>query len=153
MKHLLSIFIILLCSTSLSAQDGSNIRYAKVNQLDASLIGEYIHIDFHKRSFGGIQLDTIVLEINNQQIKFVEHRQDNGYTNWFNEQYLQQVGDVNKGTMRIVRSRLNKINSDSIEVTYDIEYYDQKGNVIAGKFEQVSSTISKSSVVEILVKS
>src|SRR4029453_8224914 len=77
--------------TNLKAQDGSDILYLKPNQLDTSFVGDYVHLDFFNRSFHGKPLDTVRLFFNNAPIRFVEHRVDDGFNNWFNEQSLQSI--------------------------------------------------------------
>ena len=67
-------------------QDGSNIAYLDTEKIDDSFKGQLCHIDFGKISFGGQKVDTIEINVSGQRIRFYEHRVDNGYNNWFNEQ-------------------------------------------------------------------
>ncbi|MFT6921638.1 MAG: hypothetical protein ACJA1C_000635 [Crocinitomicaceae bacterium] len=105
------------------AQDGSNIRYYEPNNLDSTLVGEYCHIDFGKISYGGHTVDTIEISVNGQQMKFYEHREDNGFNNWFNKQYLCLVEDERHSSTRIENSKIDSLTSDRIYVTSILSYY------------------------------
>jgi hypothetical protein len=105
------------------AQDGSNIKYYDPTNLDDSLIGKYCHIDFGKESFRGQTIDTIEINVKGQLMKFYEHRKDNGFNNWFNEQYLIRVEDKNQSATRLKGSRIDSLSNDRIYVTSILSYY------------------------------
>jgi hypothetical protein len=107
----------------LMAQDGSNIRYYEPNKLDSTLIGKYCHIDFGKISFGGHAIDTIEINVKGQQMKFYEHREDNGFNNWFNKQYLIRVEDKDYSSTRLQNSKIDSLTSDRIYLTSTLSYY------------------------------
>jgi len=110
--------------TNLKAQDGSDILYLKPNQLDTSFVGDYVHLDFFNRSFHGKPLDTVRLFFNNAPIRFVEHRVDDGFNNWFNEQYLQSIDRQDGLILRITKSRIESVTSELIWVTHFISSFD-----------------------------
>lgn len=88
------------CIVSL-AQDGSDMNYIEPDKVDISYIGRLTHIDFFRNSKGcsqfwgnkqdGSKCDKITLSIGDKQIEFHEHRQDDGYNNWFKDQYLEST--------------------------------------------------------------
>lgn len=108
--------------TSLKAQDGSNIIYYEPNNLDSTLIGKQCHIDFGQVSYRGLRIDTLEINVKGKGIKFYEHRVDNGYENWFSEQYL--IGhEQNQVEIRLVNSKIDNLTSDRIYVTSTLSYY------------------------------
>ncbi len=113
----------------LVAQDGSNIKYYEPTNLDSSLIGKYCHVDFGEESFGGRIIDTIEIKINGQKMKFYEHRKDNGFNNWFNEQYLIRVKDKYQVSTRLQNSRIDSLASDRIYLTSVLSYYANKSPI------------------------
>lgn len=136
--------------TPLLGQDGSDILYGKVDQLDESFIGDFVHLDFYNRSFRGTYIDTITILVDNKPVKFVEHRRDNGYDNWFTGQYHQSLEKNDDLTIRVVKSRLDKVTIDSIFVTNYLEYY-KDGKLISDKSKQIASEFSRDIIVEVLV--
>ena len=134
-------------------QDGSDIRYFKVSAVDTTLIGQYVQFDFFRRSFGAQSIDNVIINIDNRPIKFVERRNDNGYNNWFFEQYLQSVDTTNGQTIRISKFRLDYISLKSFQVTMYVDFYDTDHNFIADKSRQVRYWFDKKDVAEVLVKS
>jgi len=109
--------------TCLIAQDGSNIKYYEPTNLDSSLIGKYCHVDFGKESFGGQAIDTIEIKVIGQKMKFYEHREDNGFNNWFNQQYLIRVDDKSQTSTRLQNSRIDSLTTDRIYLTSVLSYY------------------------------
>ena len=105
------------------AQDGSNIRYYEQTNLDSSLIGRYCHVDFGRESFGGRTIDTIEINVKGQKMKFYEHRKDNGFNNWFNEQYLIRAEDKNQTSTQLKNSRIDSLTTDKIYLTSTLSYY------------------------------
>ena len=97
MRKLLFAFIFLFLAAPAFGQDGSNINYVKPDELNQSHVGRTIQLDFYRRSFGSAlsdaprAVDKISLAINGRLMEFVEHRVDDGFNNWFSEQYLESV--------------------------------------------------------------
>lgn len=136
--------------SSLVAQDGSNIRYFAPDELDDSLIGKFCHIDFGKVSFEGQVIDTIEINVKGQQMKFYEHREDNGYNNWFNKQYLIRVSDKKHSTTRLQNSRIDSLTTDEIYVTSILEYYHYESSIDTITIFQLS--YNKNNISRVLIK-
>lgn len=117
------ILIEILFLTYLIAQDGSNIRYYDSSKLDSAFIGEYCHIDFGEISSGGQFVDTIEIDVKGQLMKFIEHREDDGYNNWFDKQYLIRIDDKNQWSTRLQASKIDSVTLDKIYVTSALSYY------------------------------
>jgi hypothetical protein len=93
------ITLVVLCvATSVVAlgQDGSDMNYISPEELTDAYIGRVMHIDFYRRSHGnlgqsgkGINIDSIELNISGKNVKFIEHREDDGFNNRFFQQYLE----------------------------------------------------------------
>lgn len=125
MRLTLAILLGLIIATSLSAQDGSNIRYYELAKLPGSIIGKTVQIDFYCRSFAGSWRhrgadnplrDKVVLDIDGQPVEFYEHREDDGYNNWFQDQYLETADQK----VRIKEFTVVRIDGDSITVVAHI---------------------------------
>ena len=123
MKKIELIILALLCFSNLLAQDGSDIQYVKDGNIDSSLIGKYAHIDFHKRSFNSASLDSIKILIDEDSILFIENRVDNGYNNWFHQQYLESKKPVDGEIIRIAKTKIKEISSSSIFVDLYVDYF------------------------------
>lgn len=113
----------ILFLTYLIAQDGSNIRYYNPSELDSAFVGEYCHIDFGEISSAGQFVDTIEIDVKGQLMKFIEHREDDGYNNWFDKQYLIRIDDKNQWSTRLQSSKIDSVTSDKIYVTSALSYY------------------------------
>jgi hypothetical protein len=120
MRILTVTVFVLIHISFLFGQDGSNINYVKVEELNKSHIGRVIQIDFYRKSFGalggtgdGVDIDKVLLNVNDKQIEFVEHREDDGYNNWFSRQYLESVDKK----IKIKEFKLLKIEKETITVT------------------------------------
>jgi hypothetical protein len=135
---------------SLQAQDGSDIIYAKISQLDSSFVGDYAHLDFYRRSFFGRDIDTVNIDLDGRPVRFAEHRKDNGYNNWFNEQYLETVTKENGLAIRIVKCRLDSISKDSVFVTNYLESYDNN-NLITYESQEIVSVFPRDIIAEVLI--
>lgn len=129
MKVLVTIFFGLIFFSSM-AQDGSNIKYYKPNNLDNSLVGKYCCVDFGKDSFAGKVIDTVEINVNGQQMKFYEHRKDDGFNNWFSEQYLIRIDDKENMLTRLQNSRIDSLTSDRIYLTSTLSYYTNNKTLI-----------------------
>jgi hypothetical protein len=150
MKTLLLFLITLTSWTTLYGQDGSDILYSRVNQLDESYIGDFVHLDFYRRSFHGINIDTVTIVIDQNPIKFIEHREDTGFNNWFQGQYLESLKKIEGFDIRVVKCRLDKISKDSVFVTAFLEYY--KGDKLVPEMsKEVQNEFSRKIIAEVLV--
>ena len=106
----------------LQAQDGSDIYYIKIQDIDSSQIGRYVHLDFGSKSFHGIETDTIDLDIAGFN-GFKEVRKDDFYNQWFSEQYLESVAEKNGLSLRIEKMKLLNVSTDSLAVKLFGRFY------------------------------
>ena len=140
------------------AQDGSDIKYVKINDIDDSYIGKSVHLDFYNRSFGASNLDkkdlndTINIQIENKNIEFKEHRVDNGFNNWFSQQYIESTKFVDGYKIRISMCKIHEIKPDSISVILFLEYRDKKGEINSEKSNRTEYEFPKKILREILVR-
>jgi hypothetical protein len=132
-------------------QDGSDIKYLKPFQVDSSIIGQYIHLDFFNRSFGPRNIDTVNITIDKKSIRFKEVRKDDGHNNWFSQQHLQSIGYID-GQIRISKFILNRITTTSFQVTMylDIDNFDNE--LFKYKTRQIDYWFDKKDIAEVLVK-
>lgn len=154
-------FIVFILSVSFAfAQDGSNMNYVKPSELKESHIGKFAHLDFGTRSFAfheeirgkGRPLDTIRIKINGKEYPFREHRVDDGYNNWFNEQFLEATEKVGRLTLRLTKSEILRISEDSIRVKSYFDYFDSKDEIVTQKSFTKELEFQKSNLFEILIK-
>lgn len=145
--------LFLAVCTSSYGQDGFDIRYFKVYRVDTSLVGQYVHFDFFRRSFHGQAIDTVIINIDSRPIKFIEKRNDDGYNNWFSQQCLQSIDKMDGQTIRISKFRLDSITTNSFQVTMYVDFYDTNNKLLVDKSQQVSYWFDKKDVIEVLVKS
>lgn len=148
---IISTLIAITTLTRLMAQDGSDIWYQETEKLDTSYIGVYVHLDFYRISSFGRQKDTVTIDIDGQKLKFVEHRVDDGYNNWFNAQYLESVDKIDGLTLRIVKFRLDSLTEDTLYLTNYLAYYDDSGKVTPKKSAQIKNSFPKNIIVEVLI--
>lgn len=151
MKTTTIILLLLTCWTKSFAQDGSDIRYLKTSLVDSTFIGEYVHFDFYHRSFGGILIDTISIGIDNVPTKFIEVRKDNGYNNWFSQQSMQSIENIDGLTMRISKFKLDNITTNSFKVIMYLDYYDTKNKLLNDKSKQIAYWFDKKDIKEVLI--
>jgi len=149
-NFILSILFTIL-SVATYSQDGSDIIYLKLNQLDKSYIGDTVQIDFYRRSFGGLKIDTVQLVVENIYVKFKEHRVDNGFNNWFSEQYLESIEKINGYTIRIRKLVLESFTSESTTFTLYFEFYTDKSKNVPVKTESIFVGFENKMIAEILV--
>lgn len=132
----------MFATATVRSQDGSDIRYVKVGELKTSDIGKIIQIDFFKRSFAPFDgkriIDKVTLNVGEKKIEFIENRSDDGFNNWFRQQFLES----SDAKTRISDFRLDKIDDDKIIVT---------ANLNTPPFIQ-RMTVKKADVAEILVR-
>jgi hypothetical protein len=153
MKRLKVTILLLLISILSLGQDGSDTRYFKTGGIDSSLVGEYIQLDFYNRSFGNRKIDTVTITIEDRPIRFKEVRKDDGFNNWFSQQYLQSVDKVNNQTIRISQFKLQGVTPTSFLVTMDVEFYDANNKRLRDRFKRLKYEFDKKDIVEVLVKS
>ena len=154
MRTQTAIILLLLATWTASyGQDGSDIRYFKIKGVDSTLIGQYVHLDFFNRSFGGRTIDTIRINIDNKTISFIEVRKDDGFNNWFSRQYLQSLDKVDGLAARISKFRLDGITTTSLRVTIYLDFYGDDNKILADKSRQIDYLFDKKNIVEVLVKS
>lgn len=134
------------------------MRYVKPNDLDSSYIGKWVHLDFGQRSFATFDydhkrpLDTVTIELNGKKVTFIEHRVDDGFNNWFEDQYLEAVKTVDGMRIRIIKHKLLAIEGDLIRVESYLDVFDKKGRVLKGKSFTKEFTFQKDEIFELLVK-
>lgn len=145
--------LLLLFSISSFGQDGSDIRYYEISRVDKTIIRKYIQLDFFNRSFGGQTIDTIDIKIDNRLIKFVEVRNDNGNNNWFSEQSLQSIDEIDGLKMKISKFRLDSITPTSFKVKMYVDFYDGGNKIQLDKFREFEYWFSRKEIAEVLVKS
>ncbi len=56
-------------------------------------------------------------------MKFYEHREDDGFNNWFKEQYLIRIEDKYKVSTRLQNSQIDSLTNDKIYLTSILSYY------------------------------
>ncbi|NII25274.1 hypothetical protein HB364_09290 [Pseudoflavitalea sp. X16] len=150
MKVLIS-FLLLSAALLSSAQDGSDIWYIRVQALDTSYLQEFAHLDFYRRSFHGSPLDTVSIPVNGKPVKFVERRKDNGFNNWFIEQYLESLEMVDKVKLRIEKCQLKEIRADSVLVINYFACYDAHNKRLADQAFQQQCWFKKDIITEVLI--
>jgi hypothetical protein len=148
----ISIFLLVLW-TQAFGQDGSDTRYFKTLSVDSSLIGQYVHFDFYNRSFAARKIDTVIITIDDRPLRFIEVRKDNGYNNWFSQQYLQALEKVNGQTIRISQFKLDNVTPTLFLVTMYVDFYDAGNKVSGDNSRQIKYQFNKKDIAEVLVKS
>lgn len=148
----LSFIVLLLLHQHIIAQDGSNIRYINMNDLDRSYIGKETHFDFYNASFAAIKRDTVTILINNKPVLFIEHREDDGFNNWFSRQYLEEFRSSGDEKLRLLKSVIKEITKDSILVTNHFSIVKGKNNLEGRSFTQ-DNWFNKNIIIQVLVHS
>ncbi len=157
MKRII-LLIILSFTINAIAQDGSDIKYVSISELDNSYVGRMVHLDFYNRSFGGLKFDDkeltdkVTIKLENKKIEFSEHRVDNGHNNWFSEQYLESTEFIDGYKIRISMCKIKEIKSDFIKVILFLEYRDKNGKLNSEKPNRIEYEFSKKKLAEILVR-
>lgn len=150
MKYLIIPFLLLYGVLSFG-QDGSNIWYIKGQYLDSSSVNEFVHLDFYRRSFRGKPLDTVSIQLNGKPIKFVERRKDDGFNNWFFEQYLESLEFIDKQKIRIEKCQIKEVRLDSILVVNYFVFYDASKKVLPEKSFRQECWFRRDIIQEVLV--
>jgi hypothetical protein len=154
----LGISLLLILLTSLSfGQDGSNMRYLKPDQLTNKELGKWVHLDFDNNSFavdGSRQrrIDSITVEIDRKKFTFLEHRVDDGFNNWFEQQYLESTDTFNGLKIRWVKNKLLSIDGNEIKVGAYFHYYTPTGNFYQDKTFTKEISFKKELISVILVR-
>ena len=154
----ITLVIILIFTINSYSQDGSDIKYVRISELDNSYIGKFVHLDFYRHSFGGTNFynkdlsDTVKIKLNEKIIEFKEHRVDNGFNNWFSEQYLESIETLNNFRIRVSKMEIKEIKPKSIIVNLHVEYRNGNGILYPEKSEKIQYEFPKSILTEILIK-
>jgi hypothetical protein len=140
-----------------AAQDGSNMHYLKPNDLNSSHIGKFVHLDFGRRSFGPFHskerpLDTIDIEIDGKRRTFREHRIDDGFNNWFNDQYLESTEKIDGRNLRLIKSELLEIKDKWIRVRSYFAFVDADKKTSPAATFTKDLEFEKSKLVEVLIE-
>ena len=83
----------------------------------------------------------------------MERRKDNGYNNWFSQQYLQSIDKINDETVRISKFKLDSITTNSFIVTMYLDFYDSNNGLLVDKSRDIKYWFDKKDITEVLVKS
>jgi hypothetical protein len=149
-KIFLLSLIALLDSVNVLSQDGSNMKYVKVDSLH-SYFDKTIQVDFFHLSHGTSIFDTVSISFKGTSVKFIEHRQDDGYNNWFFQQYLESLDSINGYRLRLVKSKLTSITRDEVGVINYFNFYNPGGKALLEFPIEDSSSYRKKSIAEILI--
>ena len=154
MKFPGSIFIIIIFfNLNTIAQDGSDVRYVDIENVDTSYIGKTVHIDCYNNSFLSRKKDTITILVKNNPIIFIEHREDNGFNNWFSRQFFEEIRKTKSEYLRITKSVIKEIDDDSILVTSYFVLYSKDNQPLEEKSFTQDIWFRKNIISQILVKS
>ena len=157
MKRII-LLIILTFTINVIAQDGSDIKYVPISELDNSYIGKIAHLDFYNRSLGRLMFDNknltdkVTIVIENKKIEFSEHRVDSGHNNWFSEQYLESTEFIDGSKIRITMCKIKEIKSEFLKVILFLEYRDKNGQLNSGKTNRIEYDFPKEILTEILFR-
>jgi hypothetical protein len=153
MRKLIYISIILtFCSTGVFSQGAWNINYIPMDSLNNSFLGKEIRIDFKssgkdvvlgkKDDFNVRRLlskqDTVILDINGQEIKFIEQWRiyvDHGV---LREQFLESLDGSSRNKIQIIEIFLESINDSSL--TLEVKIYNLKNEFKANQKITVNRT-------------
>lgn len=150
-KHFFNTLFCLTISFCAFSQDGSDIRYIKTADLNETHIGPKVQFDFYNRSFGGLKIDTISIAVADKSIKFVEHREDDGYNNWFTRQYLESLDSIGNFKLRLIYSKIFALTRDEISVTNYFNLYDKNNQPLFDTPFTRQNSYRRKSIVEVLV--
>jgi len=144
-------FCCLMFSLKLFSQDGSNIRYIKVTDLNETHLNKPIQLDFYNRSFAGLHIDTVSIALKGKTIKFVEHRQDNGFNNWFYKQYIQSVDSISGYRLRLIKCEIYQLTRDEILTKDYFNFYDSEDQALLKVPIIDTNSFRRKSIAEVLV--
>lgn len=137
------ILLLLLFTNLIYSQDGSDIIYVKPIAFSESLVGKFVHFDFYNRSFKSNKIDTIELNINAKFIIFNENRNENGFNNWFANQFLISEDK----SLKISKFQIRNIDKKQFYVTAFLNHIENN------KIERINLLIEINKIAEILVES
>lgn len=135
-----------------AAQDGSDMLYVKPVKLNTSHVGKRAHLDFGTDWWKQRHVDTVLLEVDTFSFLFTEHREDDGFNNWFNRQYLETYDVGKRLTIRLAYSRIDSVTKDSLLVTDYFEYYDGQNKLVPAKSTAQAHWYPKSELAMVLIK-
>ncbi len=121
--RLFLINLFLFTFVSAQAQDGSDIRYLDASYLNDSHKGRLCHIDTKNNYFRTRITDTVKIYIQGKMTSFIEHRVDDGFNNWFVQQYLEALPLKKNTSTRITYFRIDSITSNKLYVSGFVSYY------------------------------
>ena len=98
-------------------------------------------------------IQSKVSVIENKIVEFKEHRVDNGFNNWFSQQYIESTKFIDGYKIRISMCKIKEIKSDSISVILFLEYRDKNGKTNFEKPNRTEYEFPKKILTEILVRS
>ncbi len=155
MRVLFFIFCVLSQCSLLFGQDGSDINYIEPQKLNKSFIGRRLHLDFYKKSSyytENISFDIVKVKVDKNSVDFIEHRQDDGYNNWFSRQYLESVESIGDFRLRIKEFELLKIKKNYVLVKGFFIFVDKNEQIIRKKSFTQDLLFNKKDIVEYLFK-
>ena len=119
----LLLIVLVLINIPVFAQDGSDIWYVSPDKVDNSIVGKVCHIDVYSKSYLGLSIDTLEINVRGKKRKFIEHRVDDGFNNWFREQYLIALPIKEPYSTRLISSKIDSLDSKKIYVASVLAYY------------------------------
>ena len=154
MTRIAPVILIILSTIPLNAQDGSDIWYVDENEIDSSLIGRFIQVDFYNKSFGSnkfksVEPDTVQINFIDKA-EFVELRNDDYFNNWFFEQYLEST-NVEGKKLRIQKMKLLSFSKDSLLVKLFGHYYTTEKEEEFSTYRTDTISISRENIYQVLV--
>ena len=153
MKSSAIILILITSCTFCKAQDGSDIRYYAASALDSSFVGKEVYLDFYRRSFMGINTDTIVIKINSNPVRFIERRKDDGFNNWFSQQALEAIDSLYGIAIKITSWTILGTTKESVLVKPNYSLYLPKETWICNRLLKEDYWFNKTIIKEVLVQS
>ncbi|TBV26049.1 hypothetical protein DMZ43_09090 [Meridianimaribacter sp. CL38] len=153
----INLLIIFSFTFNMVAQDGSDIKYVKISNLDTSYIGKIVHLDFYNRSFAGLKYfsenltDKVTIELDNKKIDFLEYRNDTGHNNWFSEQYLESIEFVDELKIRITMCKIEDITPNYVKVILFLQYKEKNGRLNYKNPNRIKYSFPREILTEVLV--
>lgn len=157
MRLLLAMSLMLMASVAIFAQDGGDMGYFKPADLDKSFEGYSVHLDFGKQS-RKMYSDNAVdeefdFDVKGRKIKFREHRADDGYNNWFRDQYLESVAPVDGKSLRLKHFELLEVKKKEFRVKAFFVFADKDGEELPKESFTADYDFKKSEIAKVLVES
>lgn len=156
MKSLVMTFITLFCAANLLAQDGGDICFVKVADINESDQGKFVHLDFGERSFlrpgEERKIEEVTLVIKGQEVVFREHIMYDHFNSWWDKQYLESVKPFQGRTLRITKFLLQQVLDREINVKAYFQYFDAEDRPTEGPLVAEVLSIPKNRIVEVLFK-